>query len=459
MPYSIDNIGEWAGEGEGPAMEFKLSVEKSAGKTISAFANTFGGIMIFGIGSKNNPVGIRDQDEESRRLREILDTCKPNPRPIEEFVKHAGKSFIVLKIEPFAISQTPCFFRGRCFIRQGTTNLELSGEELIDFLKKRTILDFEELRSRASLSDIDISKVSFLLKSRGSRVRAGGEKWLTRVLAGLKAANFNGEFFLKNISMMFFAKNPGEFIRNSEVRIVRYPGRERALAYIKFDKRLHGTIPELIENAFGVVKDEAGNRFVLEGAVRKEIPVYPDDALREVVVNAVGHRDYFDQNKVLVEVFDDRLQVTSPGGLLYGQTIKNFDIVPRHRNPICYEFLQDLGYGEGLGLGVMLMRDLFRKAGLPQPEFRDLGNAFAVVFYNHLSGKPLAETGQLNERQLKLIKYLEKNEKIKLSHYAKIFSVSSATSLNDINQLIGRCIIKRMGKFRGAYYMLKEDQG
>lgn len=440
-------------------MEFKLRVEKDVGRTISAFANTYGGIMIFGVDPKARELcGLDNPDEESRRLRQELEECRPNPKPEQEFVRHDGKIFIVLKIEPFAYSQNPCFFKKHCFIRQGTTNLELAGEELVDFLKKRTLLNFEESKSRASMHDLNFEKVNFLLKKRKITTESLKEEDYKGILAGLHVANYNGEFFLKNAALLFFAKEPQKFFSNLEVRVVKYAGIEPELGSIKLDKQLYGTIPELIERAFNAVLDNIGKTFMLVGAERKEIFDYPSESLREIITNALGHRDYFEPQEVIIEIFDDRIQVTNPGGLLAGQSMKNFDRVPKHRNPTTYRLLRDLGLGEGLGLGVRLMRRQFREAKLPDPEFYEVGNAFQVIVYNRKSGKKRYLVDFENPRQKQALAYLQKNPSLKAAQYAKLVGVSQPTAVRDLNELRKQGKIRKVGTFRGAYYVLEKER-
>lgn len=436
-------------------MEFKLRVEKDVGRTISAFANTYGGIIVFGVDPKTRELrGLDNPDEESRRLRQELEECRPNPKPEQEFVRHDGKTFIVLKIEPFAYSQNPCFFKKHCFIRQGTTNLELAGEELVDFLKKRALLNFEESKSRAALPDLNFEKVNRLLKKRKINTEGLKEEDYKGILAGLHVANYNGEFFLKNAALLFFAKEPQKFFPNLEVRIVKYAGVEPELGSIKVDKQLYGTIPELIDQAFSAVLDNIGKTFTLVGVERKELFDYPSESLREIITNALGHRDYFEPQEVTIEIFDDRIQVTNPGGLLAGQSMKNFDKVPKHRNPITYRLLRDLGLGEGLGLGVRLIRKQFREAKLSDPEFYEVGTAFQVIVYNHKSKKKRYLIDFENTRQRQVLAYLQKNRSIKAKEYAKLVGISEPTAITDLNELVKQGKIRKVGKTRGAYYEL-----
>ncbi|MFA6048629.1 MAG: ATP-binding protein [Candidatus Micrarchaeia archaeon] len=456
MTFSFSDLQKWVSEGEGPAMEFKSSVQKNAGETVSAFANSYGGIMVFGVEPKKKELaGLRDADEESQRLRAVLEDCRPRPLTEQLFVRQEGKTFIVLKVELLGYSN-PCFYSKRCFVRQGTTNLELAGEDLIDFLRRRAVLNFEEMKSPAKLSDLDPGKLDAFFKARGTPVDVSNEEELKARLVGLKAAAHNGSFYLKNLAAMFFAKDAQAFFNNVEARIVVYSGREKGLETIRSDKRIAGTVPELIDGAFKAVSGSVGRSQRLVGAKREELLDYPIAALREAITNAVGHRDYFDSMPCLIELFEDRLVITNPGSLLPGQTISNFDKNPKHRNPLTYRLLDDLKLGEGLGTGIEKMRKQCRLQGLPDPEFYNVGNAFQVVFYNDSSGKKRHPAEYENVRQMQALAYLQKNAQMKAAQYAKFVGVSVPTAINDLNELAKQGKIRRVGKFRGAYYELKK---
>lgn len=455
MTVTFSDLQRWVSEWEGPALEFKSTVQKNIGETISAFANTYGGLVVFGVSPKKELKGLTNPDEESKRLRQILDNCKPNPKPEQEFLRHEGKTFIVLKLEPFTYSQNPCFYGDLCYIRQGTTNLKLSGDSLIEFLKKRAILNFEESKSKAAMADLDMDKLNKFLEKRKITISDLKEEDYKRILVGLTVANYNGDFFLKNAALFFFAKEPQRFFSNLEVRIVKYAGSEPELGTIKLDKRVYGPLPDLIHQAFHLTAENVQKTLTLVGPERKEIIEYPPDALRELITNSIGHRDYFQAKEVLIEIFEDRLQITNPGGLMAGQNIKNFDRSPQHRNPITYRLLRDYGLGEGLGLGVRLIRRKCREARLPDPEFYEIGNAFQAVLYNRSSAKKKYLPEFVSQRQKQLLVYLQRNNTIKAAQYAKLVGVSKPTAVTDLNELIKQGKIRKIGKFRGAYYELE----
>ncbi len=455
MKATYDDLKRWVSEWEGPALEFKTNVHKNIGETISAFTNTYGGLIIFGVTPNKELKGISNPDEESRVLRQILDNCKPNPKPDQEFLRHEGNVFIILKLEPFPYSQNPCFYGDLCYIRQGTTNLKLIGGDLIELLKKRALLNFEESKSRATLKELDLDKLNRFLEKRKISTSDLKEEDYKRILAGLNTANYDGEFFLKNVALFFFAHEPQKYFNNLEIRIVKYAGYEPELGTIRFDERVYGTLPELIIKAFNLTVENVEKTFVLVGPERKETIEYPADALRELITNAVGHRDYFQGKEVLIEIFNDRLQITNPGGLMAGQNIKNFDKTPQHRNPITYRLLRDFGLGEGLGLGVRLIRKQCRETKLPDPEFYEIGNAFQARLYNRSSTKKKYLPDFVSQRQKQVFAYLQRNKTVKAEQYAKLVGISKPTAVTDLNELIKQGKLRKIGKFRGAYYELE----
>jgi len=201
--------------------------------------------------------------------------------------------------------------------------------------------------------------------------------------------------------------------------------------------------------------EQVGSRFVIERIERKEIPEYPIESVRELITNAIGHRDYTDSNDILIEIFEDRLQITNPGALLAGQTITDFDKTPQHRNQITYRLLRELGLGEGLGTGIRMIRTQFREANLPDPEFYQYGIMFQAIVYNGTSTKKRYAVDSQNPRQRQAIAFLERNKSMKTSEYTKMTGVSRQTANNDLNELVKQGKIKKVGKFRGGYYELE----
>ena len=458
MAFTFSDLEKWIQEWESPGLEFKLSVQKEAGNTISAFANSHGGVIVFGVDSKTRqPVGVADPDKGSKRLRDVLDQCKPNLKQEQQFLRHAGRAFIILSVEEIPHGQNPCFYGDACFVRQGTTNEKLRGDGLVKFLQSRGVFDFENMERDATLDDLDLEKVNELLRRRGRDAAKLSQEDYKRILTRLDIATYGKSFSIKNSALLFFAKNPKRFFSNLKIRIVKYEGAEKFLDALKLDKTVEGQLPELITLALDTIWDGIGRKFVLEGPIRKEVHPYPEKSIRELITNAVGHRDYFNNQDTLIEIYDDRLQITNSGALLSGQSMDSLERNPEHRNPTVYNLLREFGFGEALGLGLQLVRRQFGEAKLPDPVFEELGGFFRATVYNGRTIKVRPVGGIESPRQMQALKFLERNKTIKAADYIKLVGVSTATAVKDLNELVKQGKLRKIGQYRGAYYELKTD--
>ena len=197
---------------------------------------------------------------------------------------------------------------------------------------------------------------------------------------------------------------------------------------------------------------------VVTGLERQERTEYPVAAVREALVNAVAHRDYrLGGRRIEVRMFDDRMEITSPGGLPGYITVDN--IIEEHfsRNPRLVASLYQWGYIEELGLGVDLMIDEMVRAGHPPPKFRDNPYSFTVTLQNVRERAPLPSwTRTMNQRQAKALAYVQENGRITNREYREICSDVSAETLRlDLSDLVEQGILLKIGAKKGTYYILK----
>jgi ATP-dependent DNA helicase RecG len=219
-----------------------------------------------------------------------------------------------------------------------------------------------------------------------------------------------------------------------------------------------GPLPRLIESAWKVIWEEMRVSAVVKGLEREEQTEYPPFAVREALVNAVCHREYrLKGRRIEVRMFDDRLEVISPGGLPGYITVDN--IVDEHfsRNPRIVAGLFQWGYIEELGLGIDRMIEDMVHAGHPPPEFKATPYSFTVTLRNVRQRRPVpAWERSMNERQLKALNYVREEGSITNSDYQRLCPhVTSETLRLDLKDLVDRGILLRVGAKRGTYYILK----
>lgn len=445
---------------EGTTLEFKKSLEftEHIARTICAFANTFGGYLIIGAEKqqeKTAVAGVSNADKEFQKLAGIVPQVHPKPYYTAAERKYENKTLVIIHVEAMPISEV-CFFKKTAFRRVGSFNEEISGPNLVRFLQQRGTASFEENKSPATPEDLDDKKILRLLEKKGVKHKEHEPLSLKSILGSLGAANIIGDFYLKNVAVLFFAKNVQKFLLNPEVRIVKYRGKEKSIETREQDQRYMDTLPELLDAVFRAVREKAGTFGRIIDGKRLELPMIPEEVLREALTNAVGHRDYFDPNGILIEIFDDRIEITNPGSLLPGQTLKNFAETRKHRNPITYRLLNDSQWGEGLNLGIKSMYRIMRQNKLPDPDFEDLGGMFKVTLFGPLSDRKPRPYGVITERQKKAIDYLQKHGSITAPAYAKMAGISHPTAITDLNDLVAHGALNRMGRFRSSKYVLEK---
>lgn len=446
---------------EGATLEFKKSFqfEDAVAKTICAFANTFGGLIVFGVEKRgNSPIicNISDPDAEFQKLARIVSRLNPKPYYNAEAYRHEDKQLIIVNVNPMPVSEM-AFIDKIAYRRVGSVNEPLSGLTLVRFLQQRGTICFEENASNAAMEDLSEEKIRGLLAQMNGKINDHEPLDIVSILGSLGVANVLGQFFLKNAAVLFFAKDIRRFFMNPEIRVVKFRGKQKGLEALESDSRFANTLPELLGEVLLAVKEKAGVFSRIEGAKRIEAPMIPDEVLREALTNAVGHRDYFDPNGILAEIYDDRIEITNPGSLLPGLTLDNFREVRKARNPIVYRLLNESQWGEGLNLGIKAMYRIMRQNKLPDPEFEDLGSMFKVTLFGQLSERKVRPYGIINERQIKAIEYFKKNQSLSAPEYAKICGISHPTAIRDLNELVAQGILIRMGKQRSSKYVLDKN--
>jgi ATP-dependent DNA helicase RecG len=223
-------------------------------------------------------------------------------------------------------------------------------------------------------------------------------------------------------------------------------------------EEFNGPLARVIEGAWQTVWGEMAVGAVVTGLERQEIAEYPAFAVREALVNAVCHRDYrLKGRRIEIRMYSDRLEVISPGGLPGFITVDN--LVEEHfsRNPRLVNGLFQWGYIEELGLGIDRMIEDMVSAGHPPPKFRAQPYSFTVTLYNARERKATPKwENVMNERQARALNFIRDNGRISSRDYQQLCpDVSPETLRLDLQDLVNRGVLLRIGAKKGTYYVLK----
>ncbi|MCK4255407.1 DUF4062 domain-containing protein [candidate division WOR-3 bacterium] len=318
--------------------------------------------------------------------------------------------------------------------------------------------------------DINEKLVENFLKYRAIKLKVEVPEISIRdfLIKTIKAVReLDGVFKPTNAAIFFFCNYPQEFISQSSVKVARYRGNTR-IEFID-SHELTGPFYKILDDVEMFYKRNTRLASKIVEFKRVDIPEYPFEAIREGIVNAMAHRDYLRiGSNIQMDIFDDRIEVTSPGGLLPGLDIKNLEGVHETRNKRICKIFHETKDMERYGTGIVKMKNWMTEHGLKPPIITQPGDFFRITFYgpgdNILDLVPsipeerqtdLKELG-LNDRQIEALRLMV-NEGKALTNikYRELFNVSNQTFVRDMRLLSKLEFVTSEGKGRSLQYKAK----
>ncbi len=434
--------------------ELKENAGGNLSETAAAFANTEGGEIVIGVRKEGSIVGISDKelDMVEQKIENSIRAVSPIPTHSIERKVEEGKNILVVRISKL---EGICTYKGIVYYRHGSVTNKLDGGQLREFLASRNMLYFDgQVCENATIEDIDKGKLEKFMERRSNQ-REVLSRNMEGVLLNLGVARMRqGRFQLTNAALLFFGKDPFAFFKQNEIRLASFSGHD-ASSEILDKADFHMAILENVEEAMKFIKKNTRSMYEVKGLQRIEVPEYPERVIREAIVNAVAHRDYFSADAIQIRIFSNRVEFINPGKPPEGIDIGKMDSgISVKRNPLIYQLMRDMRYMEGMATGIPMIKKLMSEAGMPPPEYSISGPFLILTLYNKL-GKRL-DLSTLNERQRRGIEEIRRKGRITAKEYAKINLVSIPTAISDIAGMVDAGLLKRIGKTRGSFYIINE---
>ena len=358
-------------EGEGYRIEFKEALS-GIDREMVAFANASGGRLFIGVTDKKAVRGISIDNKLKSQVQDIANQCQP---PVKILIEDYNSILIIHVREG---DDKPYKCSSGFYLRVGPNAQKLNRNEILEFIKSEGKVRFDELLcTRFNYpKQFDGKKLNDFLSL--SAITPPRDKTLALVNLGA-AEKQEGKTVFNNLGVLFFSKNLDDIYHHTTVTCALFAGTEKADVQDRRD--FNEDILSSIDRGMIFLKQYIPVRYEMTGMPqRREIPEIPYDALREALINAVAHRDYFEKGaNVMVEIFDDRIDISNPGGLVKGMSPKDLGKKSVLRNPNIASLLHRVGYIEKMGTGVTKMRKLMRDAGLLPPLFES-GYFFTATF-------------------------------------------------------------------------------
>ena len=440
-------------------------------------ANRCGGKVILGVAPRSGEIiGLRHPEAAIDRVFQAALLAEPPlvlPFPVIRVVEEARLLSVTIPPGlPHVYS-----LEGRYLGREGTQTNPLPAPVLRQLLVERGAVQFEsQSPPAATLADLDPLKIEAYLAAVGQNATAPFDFLLRRGclvsptddkqrIDDDRRLSIPSHLLPTYASLLLFGRNPQQWLPSATILAARFPGVAFSDRFVK--QEIRGTLPDQLRQAEAFVRDNLRSVARLVGLTRQETPEYPLEAVRELLVNAVAHRDYNLQGDCIhLHLFADRLEVHSPGGLPGPVNLDNLLEARFSRNAVVVQVLSDLGFVERLGYGLDRVVTVLKQNNLRPPQFEEVAGSFRVTLFcsteTHLETQSAASllakyAGiEVNSRQQIALNYLALHGRITSGDYQSLCpDVHSESLRRDLADLVRRGILIKVGDKKATYYILK----
>ncbi len=437
---------------------------KALSNHIVAFANADGGTIAIGIEDDFTVTGIDGYTENVNDiLRVPFDYCKPSIRITTETIActdcNGNHNHLLL----ITIPQSPEMHANQqddVYLRVGDKSKKLNFEERLQLMYAKGARYYEdEPVFRSSIEDIDMDFVAEYCKKIGYGKSA--EEYIRHNRDYI--VEHDGRTEMSGAAILLFGKDPQHYFQRARVRFIRYDGIEakvgtemNVIKDVTFTGRILDVVRQTLDFVQGQIKERTrlGNdgRFVT-------IPEYPEFAWKEIIVNAIAHRDYsIKGTDIQVKMFDDRITVESPGTLPGIVRLNNLRTVHFSRNPKIAEFLHQYDYVKEFGEGIDRMFNEMENAGLPAPEYSDNAFMLNVTIRNgningNINGDIKLE--DFSDLEMQVYRIIANGKHITRKNIVDALDVSARTVDRAIKSLKDKNAIEHIGPNKTGYWKIK----
>jgi len=452
---STNEIKSLIASGEGYNVEFKKSIPskvKEVTEEICAFANASGGTLFIGVDDNNVIQGVIFNNVKRSALQNSINEITPVLHCEIYNVNIDAKDIVIIEV-PSGVNK-PYVLSGAIYVRQGPNSQKLTTvEEMRDFFQQADRIYYDEAPCKTIdiTQDIPDANINQFRDLAGLGSTVSNEQ----VFNNLKLKTNDG--FLKNGATLFFAKNPERFFEKAVTRCIVFDGIDKR--YIVDDKIMSGTLYQQFLQAMTWLKTKLDVRYDIEGTgsqPRKELWEIPETVFKEAIINALAHRDYYDKGaRITIEVFNDRVEVSNPGGLISGIPKIEFGKRSLSRNPLIFGLFERIRMVEQVGSGISRMRNLMIEADLTEPEFNTEG-IFTVTLRRPFDFNKWVDrwVDNLTDNRVNIINAIHKNNKVSKRELEEIVGLSPTAIDNNLDALKDLGLIERVGGAKGGYWKI-----
>lgn len=416
-------------------IEFKVGFTEEIYKEVIAFANTAGGIIYIGIDDKGNAVGLTNVDDEYTRITNgIREAIMPDVTMFVQFKIQANK---VVSITVSEGTNKPYYLKGKglkpngVYVRQGASSVPASPEQIRQMIKDSDGDNFEELRSLAQNLTFESAEKAF----GKYNVDFSPEKYRVLGLVQKDAGIFT------NLALLL----SDQCAHTTKVAVFS----DKANTVFKDNREFGGSIFKQLEETFSYLMLCNKTQSIIKGLTRIDKKDYPDEAVREALLNALIHRDYSFSGSIIININDKKIEFISIGGLLPGLSpddIRSGISQPRNKN--LAEVFHRLRLIESYGTGIRRIYSLYEDCP-EQPHIEITSNTFKIVLPNKNAYPFIENTSQIQ----RVMDYISEHGQITDSELEALLSVKKTRAYNIVQEMQKRNLIRIVGRGKEKRYL------
>lgn len=440
--------------GEGFTLEFKERISSSLGKDICAFANASGGTILIGVNDQGKKIGYSLTNADKSKIQDIARNMDPSFMVGVEQVEDV----VVITVDEG--KDKPYSVNGNFYMRIGANSQKLKRDEIRSFFQKQQLVVFDEKINKSFSLKEDFNDEAFdefIQRSNISNVIS--KESLLKNLGFLKGDKLN------NAGVLFFCNDVSRFFLNVDITCVLYQGDSK---YKILDKKVfEQDLISNYENTIDYLKNKLNTEYVIK-TEREEYLELPEDALREAVLNAIAHRDYFSPAHIQVDIFKNSVEIINPASYPQNITIDDLLSGSHPKNVFLFSMMQRADLVEKVGSGIKRINDAMNEYKLDQPLIEYENIWFRIVFtrpdlqqnsYQQRMGdiKDVTVSVTVNDTQKKILKEMRKKPGITYDELAEIVNKSRRTVIRQVKNLREQGLVQRIGSDKSGHWKIKAE--